>query len=391
MSRDDQVDLLPGPGEQRSSLVRRAAGGAAQALIAAVFIAAAFGGVALLHLRAAAEAPHAAAPPVSVATTRVEIVDGYLRASRFTGRLEPARRTDLAFERAGLVLEVLPEEGESVPAGALVARLDASRLEVARRRLEARRRELEAERKLAELNLERQARLKTQGWSPEQRLDETQAAAARLSAAIDQVAAELAGVDIDIKKTRLTAPFDGRVAARSIDEGAVAAPGTPVLTLLEAGRRQARIGLPPEVARDLDPNAAYRLEADGAAIRARLVAVRPDIDPATRTATALFEAEETASELSLGDLVTLALERRIEARGAWLPIAALKEGRKGLWTVLVAEAREGETVVRPEAVEVLHAEADRVFVRGTLGDGDAVLTGGVDRVVAGQRVALAGE
>ena len=63
-------------------------------------------------------------------------------------------------------------------------------------------------------------------------------------AGIDRVKAQIASIDIDIAKSKITAPFDGIVSSRLIDEGAVVAAGTPLLTVLEADRRQARIGLP---------------------------------------------------------------------------------------------------------------------------------------------------
>ena len=169
------------------------------------------------------------------------------------------------------------------------------------------------------------------------------------------------------------------------------AAGTPLLKLLESDNRRARIGLPPDVARGLDADASYTLTDGGTMFAAKIAARRPDLDPATRTVTMLFDIAPAADTRALGDLVMLELETRTEARGAWLPMTALKEGRRGLWTVLVAETATAGWRARPEAVEVLHADAERVFVRGTFRDGDAVLTDGTNRVVAGQRVALAQE
>ena len=78
-------------------------------------------------------------------------------------------------------------------------------------------------------------------------------------------------------------------------------------------------------------------------------------------------------------------------RVPWLPLAALKEGQRGLWSILVVDAAQGTSVVRPEAVELLYATAEQAFVRGTFKDGADVIRNGTDRVVAGQRVALAKE
>lgn len=379
------------PVSRRRTVARRILHGTGVLLGLGLFAGAAVAGIAALHLRTASESPRTPAPPVSVATVRAQIVDGYELTTRFTGRIEAARETALAFERGGLVVEVLPDEGREVRAGAVIARLDTAKLRSGRDRLEARRRELEARQNLAERTLGRQSKLKSEGWSPDQRFDEAEATLSQLTAAIEQVTAEIAAIDIDIAKSVLKAPFDGTIAARSIDEGAVVAAGTPVATLLETGRRQVRIGLPPAEALRLDARTEYEVRTSEATLPAKLASRRPDLDTGTRTVTVLFDVSGDAGSAALGDLATLEIGNRISSRGTWLPLTALKEGRRGLWTVLVADGQGDEAVVRTEAVEVLHAEADKVFVRGTLRDGDRVISGGTNRVVAGQRIALGGE
>lgn len=392
MSTESAAADAPSSGSaQGRSLALRLLGSAAFLSGAVTFIGLAGIGTAALHLRAAAEAPRAVVEPVHVETVKARIEDGYRRVVTYTGRLEAARQTALAFERGGLVLAVAKDEGQDVRQGEVVARLDTAQLQATRRQLEARRRELEAQRNLASLTLGRQSRLKTQGWSPEQRFDEAEATVAQLAAAIEQVGAQIGGLEIDLTKAELKAPFDGRIAARSIDDGAVVVAGTPVLMLLETGRRQARIGVPPDVADKLAAQQSMRIDVQGRILTATLAARRPDLETGTRTVTLLLDIEAGSTDVALGELASLAVEAPVLERGAWLPLTALKEGRRGLWTVLVADRASGAATVRAEAVEVLHAEEARAFVRGTFRDGDAVISHGTDRVVAGQRIALAGE
>ena len=51
--------------------------------------------------------------------------------------------------------------------------------------------------------------------------------------------------------------------------------------------------------------------------------------------------------------------------------------------------RDGVTSVAREAVEILHLEGERAYVRGTLGEGAKVVLGGTNRIIPGQKVALA--
>jgi membrane fusion protein, multidrug efflux system len=375
----------------KHSLARRLFSGLGVLLVASVMVSLAATGIAVLHIRADAEPARQPSPPVSVATIRAEVLDSYQRTVSYTGRLEAARQTQLAFERAGTVIAVNFDEGDKIPAGAVVARLDTAQLKTVRRQLEARKRELEAQRELARLTLKRQSKLKRGGWSPEQRIDEAAAALAQLTASVDQVAAQLAANAIDLQKSELIAPYAGTVGQRSIDEGAIVSPGTPVLALIETGRLQARIGLPPDAATRLRPDGKYALRMGTTSLAANLAAVRPDLATGTRTVTVIFDVATKPHGLKLGDLVTFEMKTTVRENGAWVPLAALKEGSRGLWTVLVVDRSETAPIVRAEAVELLHAEADRAYVRGTFTPGAHVLSGGTDRVVNGQRVALASE
>jgi hypothetical protein len=91
-----------------------------------------------------------------------------------------------------------------------------------------------------------------------------------------------------------------------------------------------------------------------------------------------------------GDTIEMAVTRSVEERGFRLPLDALSEGPRGLWTVLVLEETgNGGFRVGREIVEILHAAGETVFVRGTLQEGQRVIHSGPQRVVPGQRVALA--
>jgi hypothetical protein len=86
----------------------------------------------------------------------------------------------------------------------------------------------------------------------------------------------------------------------------------------------------------------------------------------------------------------LTLTRSVSGEGAWLPRAALSEGVRGLWTVFLVVARPEGLFTRREAVELLHAETDRVFVRGAFPTGAKVVLSGSHRLADGQAVVLPG-
>ncbi len=372
------------PGSKPRALGRMAL----QGLTAVSFVAVMATGIAALHMQASTEVPPAANPPVTVAAETIRLSDGYTIVERFAGRLEPVRETHLAFERAGLTTVLRFEEGDEVRAGDLIARLDTSKLEAERTRLVAQRGELQARQALAKATLERQRDLNAKGWRSAQNFDEARFSFQEISAAIGRIDASIASTDVDIGKSVLRAPFAGTVAARYIDEGAVVSAGTAVIELLESGARQARVGVSVEAARSLRTGEVYRLSAGGTAFKGRLISKRPDLQTGTRTVTVLLEALG-GEDIPFGEIVELMLDRKVPAKGFWLPTSALSEGRKGLWSVLTVVKREGAPAIAREAVEVLHVEDGRVFVRGTIANGAQVVTNGTNRIIPGQRVALA--
>jgi len=98
----------------------------------------------------------------------------------------------------------------------------------------------------------------------------------------------------------------------------------------------------------------------------------------------------TGDDLSFGEIVTLLLEREIDERGAWVPLAALQESDRGLWSLLTVAEEDSKSIVRREAAEVLHVDGAHAYVRGTFEPGASVIANGTNRIVPGQRVALAG-
>ncbi len=353
-------------------------------LLGAMIVAVIFAGTASLHLRAAVD-PGAAAQPLPVSVTTAKTSEFYEERARYAGRLEADRSTRIAFERAGLVTAVLVDEGDTVTKGQIVARLDTEPLEAERDRLRAQKAQVVADLELSRLTEDRQAFLVAKGHVSQQRFDEARLQTKALEARLAEVDAAVRSISIDIAKANVVARFAGSVSQRLVDEGAVVSAGTPVVDLLETDAPKARIGLSPDVAGSLSIGTQYQLQAGGRTLSVTLESLRPDVSFGSRTVHAVFDVPDAAG-IPIGDVVHLDIGRKVQAKGFWLPMTALTEGRKGLWSVFTVGGDEFDPQVEREAVEVLHFEADRVYVRGTLRDAAQVITAGLERIIPGQRV-----
>lgn len=323
------------------------------------------------------------APVVAVETLTAAPAPGYAVRRRFTGIVRSRRTSELGFERGGLVTRVHVDEGDRVAPGQPLAELDTAQLRVRRRELAAQLREVEAQVELSQVTARRITELADQEFTSQQSRDEAALGLRSTEAAADRLRAALAALDLGLRKSRLSAPFGGTIARRLVDEGEVVAAGRPILRYLEAAGAEAAVGLPIDVAGELHGGSQHRLRIGDQQLDAELTALTDDVDPATRTRTAVFALPEDAT-VTDGQVVQLELVREIEAPGFWLPLGALTEGLRGLWTSYTIDA-DGRA--RRETVEVLHSDGDRAFVRGTLEPGERVIASGLHKVVPGQRVA----
>lgn len=374
------------------SRIRRIAKAIGLTGVALILVGIMVGGIGILHLRADASAAAEAEQtvlPVQTVTVRYE--NGYAVRERFSGRLEAARETAVAFEKPGLVTAVLVDEGDRVEANQVIARQDAEPLKAQRAGLAAELKATEARVALWKATENRRKTLSQKGFSSSQAYDDARFEAQAIRANADGIRAQIRALDIDIEKTVIRAPFGGIVGGRMVDDGAVVAAGTQVLSILEDRQPIARVGVSLDVASALKPGQTYRLNTARGPVDGVLRAIRRDLARQTRTVPVLFEVM-AADVPPLGEVVDLISDRPVAARGFWVPLTALAEGHKGLWTVFAVVQKDGRSVVAREAVEVVHFETDRAFVRGTPANGARLMAAGLHRVVPGQTVSvLAGD
>ena len=356
-----------------------------------------FGVFSVLAMSGCAESNSAPATERSALLVSVETVEPaseYRLALDFIGRVEPTRESQVGFELAGELMAVAVDEGDIVSAGETLARLDTARLEARLAEAVAAVDEARSARDFARRTYERNRDAAQGGGISEQAvdlsLDASNAANARLVAA----EARVNSVEVDIAKSTLVAPYDAVVTSRRYDEGNVVQAGSPIVHLQERALPEVRVGVSGDLAATIAAGDEFPMTIGGRELTATVRAVLPVRDPSTRTVDVILELTVEAG-IYPGDLARLRLERTVAENGFWLPVTALTEGSRGLWTVNVVESIDyvpanGAThTVAARSVEVLHKDDARVFVRGALSEGDRYVTSGMQRIVPNQEVRVA--
>lgn len=313
--------------------------------------------------------------------------EGYRIERHYTGRISARRQVDLSFPLDGRIEAIEVDVGDRLAEGAPLATLDTRRLDARLDRLAANLRETDAELTLAEANLARRQRLQRERLVAEETLDELRARRDRIIARRDALRAERAALLIDLADSRLEAPFAAVVTERRAELGQMTGPRTPGFRLLALETPEVRIGLPVAAAERLAVGDSVHLIWRSRELDGRVRALVPEVNGATRTITAVIDPVAPPQSLVAGEVVQLRMSEWVTEPGFWVPNSALVAAPRGLWSVYLARPMDADAaLVERAALELLHSEAERSFVRGTLTPGNAFIVDGTHRLSPGQQV-----
>ena len=218
--------------------------------------------------------------------------------------------------------------GDSVTSGQILVQIDVERLtldlNLARSNAEATRSQLS----LAERQLERQQQLVERGVAAENTVAELQtnveALRANLSAQQDQIAA----AELSLNRATVHAPFDGIVASRSIDPGAVVATGTPLLSVVNLSQVEMVGSAPVAAGAALTAGQEVEIEVDGVEGRTFtgiVERIAPVAEEGTRTLT-VYVGVDNADGVLLGGMFATGAIVTAEAQDVIaLPPGAIRE------------------------------------------------------------------
>ncbi|MBU1236593.1 MAG: efflux RND transporter periplasmic adaptor subunit [Gammaproteobacteria bacterium] len=315
-----------------------------------------------------------APPPADVVVTLKPLTDaGYFPERNAPANVVSANESKISAEIAATVVALPAGVGAVVATGSVIARLDDRDAAIELQRAEAALAGAQARLSQSEAQLQRYHELAAEKFiSPDGlqlKVSETESRRAELRAAQATTAAARRAV----AKTIIRAPFKGAVRARHAAVGEMAAPGTPLLTLVDLTHLEVTAQVPNAYAATLAASDKIFWESSGKRSVLELLRVSPAINR---------EARSVEARLAfVGKPLAPGLEGRIVWRDPrpHLPpdLVVRRDGHLG---VFVAEAGKARFVVLPNAQEGRPATADflpattKIVVTGqqALRDGMAV-------------------
>ena len=362
---------------------------------------------------------------------------------RSQGTVAPRAFLQLTARVPGTVAAIAPQfvDGGVIERGDVLVEIDRRDFEIAVTRARAQ----VARAEVAVLRLEAEAELAVEEWNsldfdssvePDAlTLKQPQLAEAR--AALGAAEADLEKAQLDLSRTRVSAPYRGRIRETRVERGQYVAPGTPIAVLYPTNRLEVVLPIEPDDLGFLSPSllngrtgtpaedgaTEVLLHADLAGAprtwparldrtlgsideRTRLfsvVATLVDPDPANGSS-ARTGAEGTADKAKtamvappIGLFVEAEIRGRVLEDVAVIPRSALHDpdsvglptGETPLGSMLVAVLDAEDRLVW-RAVTVLRRERDRALIRtgttGGVGTGDRIVVSRLETMVEGMQV-----
>lgn len=241
----------------------------------------------------AADTPPAAAPAkaaLTVSTTRPVQADWPVMLTA-NGSIAAWQEAIVGTEIGGLRLaEVLVNVGDKVQKGQVLARLQSETVEAELAQTRAALAEAEASLAEARANAARARQVEGSGALSAQQIAQYLTAETTAQARLESAKARLTSEQLRLAQTRILAPDDGTISARSATLGAVVQPGTELYRLIRRDRLEWRAELTAADLAQIKPGMTVSLSTTGPrklAGKVRMLA--PTLDPQTRNGIAYVD------------------------------------------------------------------------------------------------------
>ncbi len=309
---------------------------------------------------------------------RAVAIDGYVvrydtieNIINATGSLIAYEAVDIRPERAGKLVKLDFQESSFVRSGTLLAKIDDSELIAQRNRLSI---NLD----LAEKEVARgKELLAIQGISQEE-ID-------RLVNRVEEIKAEQTILDVQIEKSRITAPFSGILGLRQMSRGAYATPSDVIVELRQISPIKLEFDVPERYLVKVKKGQELEFTIVGSErlFKARVYAIDTQISPTTRTFKVRATSENRDNLLKPGQFAKVTLVTGVDNRAMLVPTDAVIPILDGKQVYVL---NKGRAIARP--VQTGNREASRVQITEGLQTGDTVVVSGLLSLSDGTAVSL---
>ncbi|WP_417515789.1 efflux RND transporter periplasmic adaptor subunit [Marinobacter sp.] len=315
-------------------------------------------------------------PPAQISATQAR-TESWTPSIKAVGSIKAINGIEVANEVPGVIQNINFESGDIVKQGDILIRLDTAIDEAAVRTRRA-------EAQLAEQEFKRISDLLPKRAVSQSQYDESKAN-------FDAARARVNEADAQLSKKIIRAPFDGTLGIRMVDQGEYIATGTPIVEINMLNPIYVDYTLSeknlPNVARD------YSVIATVAAVpeqefEGKVSAINTSVNPETRTVRIRATLDNPEGLLRPGMFATILTEQPEDNEVVTIPRTAISYNTYGDFVFTIEENDEGDLVVNRRTITAGPTRDKRIAVLSGLEAGEKVVSKGLLRLRAGQKVTI---
>lgn len=277
-----------------------------------------------------------------------------------TGNLVANEFVDIRPERSGRLTKILFKEGGLVQQGALLAELD-------RVELEAQLSKLKVNEAYYIREIARAKDLLAIDGIAQEEFD-------RITLSLDQTRADIRITEVAIEKTRIRAPFTGRLGLRQVSEGAYVSSNDILVRLQQTNPIKLEFDVPERFSRDL--RIGQRVEFSVEGLRqmffAEVYALSNEVESSTRTLMVRARCGNSGNTLQPGNFAKVKITTSQNQKVVLVPTDAVIPILNGQQVLVI---RNG--AASGQQVEVAQRLENYIAITGGLNPGDTVILSGL--------------
>lgn len=299
-------------------------------------------------------------PGIATVTGIVATPEKFADNLQLSGSLEANEHVELRSEIMGVVEDINFKEGTQVSKGQVLLRVNDIELRAQLSKVGTAKQLASENERRAKLLLEKQAISQ----------EEYDVASADYKSA--QAEAQL--ISAQLEKATIRAPFSGTIGLRYISEGTYVTPSTPIATLVNTKQLKITFSVPEKYASRIKLNGHISFTTSGSKTEytARIYAVEPQIDVATRTLKMRAIADNSEGKLYPGMFANVLLPLETVDDAILVPSEALIPIQNGKMIFVLEEGKAKQI-----KVETGSRTGSSVRILSGLKAGDTILTSGV--------------
>jgi membrane fusion protein (multidrug efflux system) len=295
----------------------------------------------------------------------------YANIITVSGTIEADEQVQIRSEISGIVRELPFQEGAWVQKGQLLIRMDDSELQAHLIQAQTREKLMADNEQRARLLLEKEA-ISSQEYDV-------------AFADYESAKAQTTLIKAQLAKTRVLAPFAGKIGLRSVSVGEYLTPTTIVANLMSVGQVKIQFAIPEKYSGQIHPghHLSFTSSNQDKEYVAKVYAVEPGVDETTRTIRIRAIADNQSGALVPGAFVRINLPLDEQENAMMVPTYAVIPVQDGKQVYLF---KEGKSVLRNVQTES-RTQFDVLVTEG-LQPGDTVITSGIMSIRDGMAVGV---